>query len=308
MPNSGPQKVDTDTNPRIKALSFSNCSNPNRTANQWYPAREPMHCNDGVNDVGPSFAFGRTLADSLPLTDTIGLIPCGLWGVGIEMFAKGDRYNGVAGQNKPSNIYGLDNSATNAYQWMLNKCMFAKERGVISGIIMHQGEANTGNGTAWASKVKKTVKDLKTDLGLGDIPFVAGELREDTKASFNSYVNKFRDSIPNCHIASSRGLGVYNDDGYGLHFNQDGYRELGKRLAIEMLKGLRIPTAIKQQPPVNQPLTVNELHSNAVISLYTIDGRKVAGNSLSAITAEKKIRLFVMQKTGMPASLVINPN
>jgi hypothetical protein len=83
-----PDAASKVTTPRVKVLAFDNCSSPSRTKNAWSDACEPMHCGDGQNMMGPSYAFGQLLADSLK-NDTIGLIPLGLWGVSIEMFMKG---------------------------------------------------------------------------------------------------------------------------------------------------------------------------------------------------------------------------
>jgi hypothetical protein len=72
---------------------------------------------------------------------------------------------------------------------------------LIKGILLHQGEANAGEGTAWVNKVKTIVANLKTDLGLGDIPFIAGELIQDHAAdpnakNLNPFVNQLPKEIP----------------------------------------------------------------------------------------------------------------
>jgi uncharacterized repeat protein (TIGR02543 family) len=227
-----PDNESKKITPRVKVLGFATSASGNisRTANEWSDACEPMHCGDGVNAMGPSYAFGKVLADSLP-NDTIGLIPCGQWGVGIEYFQKGGIYTG----NKPSVPGG-----NNVYDWMLEKCQVAQERGVFSGIILHQGESNSGD-EDWPAKVKDIVDDLKSDLSItDDIPVVAGELLySGCCPGHNTLVNKIPETIPNSYVASANGL-----SGGGtipeLHFNQAGYRELGKRYAIEMLKGLRL--------------------------------------------------------------------
>lgn len=265
-----PQQIDQATNPRIKVLGFatSSCTGISpRTANKWSDASEPMHCGDGANAVGPSFAFGRAMADSFP-NDTIGLIPCGQWGVNISYFQKGGFYSGT----KPSVPGG-----NNVYQWMLTKCKLAQERGVFSGIIMHQGESNTGDGKAWITKVKSIVKDLKADLGLDyDIPFVAGELREDKNGSFNTNVVKYLpDSIPRCAVASSHGLQTFADS-YNLHFNQAGNREMGKRMAIEMIKLLNVTDISSKRPRIIQKESINAKDISTAI--YSLDGKMVLSN------------------------------
>lgn len=49
----------------------------------------------------------------------------------------------------------------------------------------------------------------------------------------NESVNTLPSVIPNCAVVSSAGCKGAPD---GLHFTADGYRELGRRYAAEMLK------------------------------------------------------------------------
>jgi hypothetical protein len=232
------------------------------------------------------------LADSLP-NDTIGLIPCGLWGVGIEMFVKGGNYTG---SNKPS----IMNGKNNAWDWMLTKCKKAAERGEFSGIILHQGEANSGQ-TTWLNQVKTIYTDLKKELGLTkDIPCCAGH---------NKVIADIPKTLPFGYVASSAGLSA----GGSLpqyHFSQAGYRTMGQRMAVEMMKGLRAanPDGVHLQPSQKRSLSINKLQGSAVTSLYSIDGRKISATSLNGMVSGKTHCLYVMQRPGTAASLVIDPN
>jgi hypothetical protein len=300
-----PDNDSKSTKPRVKVLSFANCSSPTRTANTWTDAREPMHCGDGQDMMGPSYVFGQMLADSLP-GDTIGLIPCGLWGVGIEMFVKGGNYTG---SNKPS----LMNGKNNAWDWMLTKCKLAVERGTFSGIILHQGEANSGQST-WLKQVKTIYNDLIKELALkNDIPLVAGELLQGENlnpkpccAGHNVEVNKIPGALPFGYVASSQGL-VGGGSLPQYHFSTDGYRQMGKRFAIEMLKGLRaIQTSTTPRPSPKRSLTLKNLQETSATSLYTINGKKLPAGSLQEIVSGKKHCIYVMQQSASKASLVIN--
>jgi hypothetical protein len=290
---------------RVKVLAFANCGSPSRTANEWYNAKEPMHCGDGQDMMGPSYAFGQMMADSLP-GDTIGLIPCGLWGVGIEMFVKGGNYTGT---NKPS----IMNNKNNAWDWMLTKCKKATERGVFTGIILHQGEANSGQAT-WLNQVKTIYNDLKKELVLPkDIPLVAGELVQASGAccaGHNTVIADIPKTLPFGYVASSQGLSA----GGSLpqyHFSTDGYRKMGQRMAAQMMKGLResgLLTEITSQPYQKRSVNINMLSTNNTTTLYTIDGKKIPAGKLTSIVSGKQQRIYVMQKPGSQASLVIDPN
>lgn len=294
-----PDADSKKTNPRIKVLAFADCSSPSRKTNTWSDACEPMHCGDGMNMMGPSYEFGKAIADSLP-NDTIGLIPCGQWGVSIDYFVKGGSYTGT----KPSTPGG-----TNVYQWMLTKCKEAQKRGVFSGIILHQGESNSGQ-SDWPTKVKKIVDDLKTDCGIsGDIPLVAGELLySGCCKGHNSVIATLPQKLPNSFVASSEGQSGVDQ----YHFNQAGYRTIGKRMAVEMVKGLKVyeKVATSQPKPQRFMTSMNVSANQSTSKVYSLDGRFIA--TASALNSKKALRpgnLYIIhnEETGVKTNLVIAP-
>jgi hypothetical protein len=228
---------DRKTNPRVKMLAYTNCSSQGLTYNSWYTAAPNLHgCGTGV---GLGDWFGRIVADSLK-TDTIALIPCAVPGVDISFFSK----NVVSSRRKDFSI-PPDNHWTGAYPWMLERLKKAQEKGVISGILFHQGEADWSDTARklWVNRVATIVKDLKTDLGFGDVPFVAGELRgqlnrttnESCCYAHNPYVATLAKTVPNGQLVSSKGLDPAND---AYHLTAAGNREFGKRYAASMLGAL----------------------------------------------------------------------
>jgi hypothetical protein len=297
-----PGADETKTTDRVMALAFNNCSSPSWQKDAWVPAREPLHRGDGGagnSTMGPVYVFGKVMADSLS-GDTIGLIPCGQSGVNIEHFMKGGKC--TAG-------YCVPYPGSDAYGWMLKKCQKAVERGEFAGIILHQGESNTSDKDAWLTKVKTIYNDLKKDIPLkNDVPLVAGQLLGNS--ALNTTIAKMSQTVTYGYYASSSGLsggGTYPD----LHFNQAGYRTMGQRMAVEMLKGLRAANPIVGVDPQHsqkQPLAISKLQENAITSLYTINGRKISASSLDGMIAGKTQRLYIMQKPGSAASLVIDQN
>lgn len=297
-----PGSEEKKTHPRIKVLAFANCSNPSRTANQWADACEPMHCGDGMNTMGPSYVFGKAMADSLT-NDTIGLIPCGLWGVSIEMFMEGK--TNTSG-NKPGMI------GDNAWEWMLAKCKESVQRGVFSGIILHQGESNSGQ-TDWPGKVKSIYDDLKKELGFTvNVPIVAGELLY-SGACFghNTQVGRIPETFPGYgYVASAQGLSGVDQ----YHFNADGYRELGKRYAVEMVKGMRaanLITAIRPRHRLVSPVSVNSLQDN--ISVYTLSGKLISAGPAVSGAADRSMQpgnpyVVVNKATGISTKLIKTGN
>lgn len=300
-----PDAASQKTNPRIKALGFatSTCGSVSRTANKWSDACEPMHCGDGIASMGPSYAFGQAIADSLP-DDTIGLIPAGLWGVSIEMFMKGKTNTS---SSKPSVV------GNNAWDWMVTKCKAAVERGEFSGIILEQGESNSGDGVKWLGKVKSIYNDLKTELQLkNDVPLVAGELLQASGnccSALNSSIDKIKDSLPNAFFASSKDLAAGGDQKQ-YHFNQAAYRTLGQRMAVEMMKGLKIP--IQVQPQYQRVISATSVNSQrGDLKVYSLDGRFIS--TAAAMTKAASLRpgsIYVVANnpTGAAVKLMVAPS
>ncbi len=294
---------DKKTTPRVMALAFNNCGNPSWQKDTWIPAREPLHCGDGSNDgntnMGPVYAFGRCMADSLP-NDTIGIIACGQSGVNIEYFMKNGKWNSQYRVTYPG--------GTNVWEWMLAKCKLAQKRGVITGIILHQGESNAGQ-EDWPTKVNSLLNDLKKECALPDnLPFVAGELLYGKQCSgHNTVIAKVPSVIPNSYVASAQGLSGKGDQ---FHFNRDSYLKLGARYAEQMMKAIHVANPVGINPKIinnKKALTVNNLKETSTTALYTISGKKLSASAVQNIASGKKHCIYVMQKPGMQASLVVNP-
>jgi hypothetical protein len=212
------QEADKMPNPRIKVLGFDACAATGRQTDKWDVAVPPLHeCWNSA--IGPGDYFAKTLIDVLPAGDTIGLVPAAISGEKIETFLK------VGGTK---------------YAWIVDRAKLAqKEGGVIDGILFHQGESNNGD-NSWPGKVKTLVTDLRTDLGLGDVPFLAGELAYDGGcAGHNAQVAKLPGLISNGFVVSASGLALDPaDTAYHLHFGHDAQVTFGKRYEAKMVEAL----------------------------------------------------------------------
>jgi hypothetical protein len=104
---------------------------------------------------------------------------------------------------------------------------------------MHQGESNNGEST-WPQKVKGVYDNLISDLSLdaSEVPLLAGQLVGGGTSGMNGIILRLPDTIPSAHVISADGLPNHVDN---LHFTPEGYRELGKRYAKEMLNILGYP-------------------------------------------------------------------
>ena len=122
----------------------------------------------------------------------------------------------------------------------MERARIAQEAGaVIDGILFHQGESNCGDG-AWPGKVATLIEDLREDLTLGDVPFLAGELAYTGNCKqHNPLVNQLPDELSNAWVVSASGLAVDPaDTQWNLHFDHDAQVEFGKRYAAKMVEAL----------------------------------------------------------------------
>ena len=238
--NARIQAQDTvNIDPRFMVLSTGDCDKTGRTKGNWYTAVPPLcRCNTGLT---PADYFGRTLVANLPEKVKVGVINVAIGGCKIELFDKSNYQSYVA--TAPSWMIGMINQYDgNPYARLVEMAKVAQKTGVIKGILLHQGESNT-NDTLWTKKVKLVYDNLMKDLKLNPkkVPLLAGELvNADQKgacASMNAIIATLPQVIPNAYVIPSAGCPGAPDR---LHFTAEGYRELGKRYAAQMLSILKV--------------------------------------------------------------------
>ena len=227
-----PAAADLVEDPRVKVLAYQDCANLGRRYDQWYPARPPLHgCNGGV---GPGDYLGKALADAYP-DATIGLVPLAIPGVDIDFFSKG-----VISTRRHEFMIPPDDHWAGAYDWVLERARLAQQAGTIRGIAFHQGESDTGR-PEWVGKVAAMVDALRTDLALGEVPFVVGELLYSgcCGAAHNPLIALLPQAISNTRVVSAQGLSGQDE----AHFDLAGQRELGKRYGAAMIELLQAPAS-----------------------------------------------------------------
>lgn len=220
--------------PRFQVLSAVDCSELNREKGQWYTAVPPLcRCNTGLTPVD---YFGRSLVANLPENVRIGVINVAIGGCKIELFDSKNYPSYV--ETAPGWMIPMINAYDgNPYGRLVEMAKEAQKTGVIKGILLHQGESNTGD-KEWPAKVKKVYGNLMADLNLNpeSVPLLAGETVNADQggacASMNEIIATLPDTIPNSYVISSKGLACTPDK---LHFVAAAYREFGHRYAEKML-------------------------------------------------------------------------
>lgn len=226
---------DLQVNNRFKVLQSVSCSNLSREKGRWYVAIPPLcQC---YSHLSPADYFGRTLVENLPEHISVGVINVAVGGCDIRLFDKDiyQDYDSTYTENWFTDKIKAYNG--NPYAHLLELAKLAQNDGVIKGILLHQGETNT-NDKHWPEYVQKIYSDLLSDLHLEaeNVPLLAGEVVHADQggicASMNEIINALPETIPTAHIVPSNGCTAKADS---VHFNAEGYRELGKRYGQTML-------------------------------------------------------------------------
>ncbi|MBN1116668.1 MAG: T9SS type A sorting domain-containing protein [Bacteroidales bacterium] len=234
MEGQGPiEAQDKVVDERFKTFQALDCSNLSRTKAEWYTAVPPTcQC---WSRLSPADYFGRTMVANLPDSITIGIVNVAIGGCDIRLFDK-DIYEDYDSTYTDSWFTDkVEAYEWNPYQYLIDLAKLAQQDGVIKGILLHQGETNTGQ-AEWPTYVKKIYNDMLTDLSLDaeSTPILAGEVLDVAGAccsSMNSIINRLPDTIPNSFVISSDNL---TGQDYA-HFDSEGYRRFGRRYAVQML-------------------------------------------------------------------------
>ena len=217
-----------DVSPRLKMMSPIDMPTMGRARGEWYPAIPPLTVPHG--GLSPADYFGRTLLENLPEEVSVGIINVSVGGCKIELFDEEQCADYLREQpdwlKRRAQDYG-----GNPYAHLIDLAREAQHYGIIKGILLHQGESNTGD-REWSHKVKRIYERMLKDLGLtaSEVPLLVGEVVHATEggacASMNDIIATLPTVIPTAHVVSSEGCPSAPDK---LHFTAEGYRTLGRR-------------------------------------------------------------------------------
>lgn len=233
VPSSETQGVSE----RFQRLYTANdCSTCGKKKGQWYTAVPPLaRCFHGNGiGYGPVDNFGRTLVDNLDPEIRVGVVVVACGGCDIELFEKNRCVSYINSAADWLKNYARDYGG-NPYERMIEMAKLAKEVGVIKGILIHQGENNSGQ-TDWPDRLKGVYGTILSDVGLNaeEVPLLVGEVRHSGPCSgHNQIIANVPNVIPTAYVISSDGCESAGDQ---YHFSVKGYKELGKRYAEKMLE------------------------------------------------------------------------
>ena len=243
---------------------------PERKMGEWYEAIPPL-CRPNTG-LTPADWFGRTLVTSLPENIKIGVIHVAIGGIDIKGFLP-DSIDNYVKTKAPNWMKGMlaayDN---NPYQRLVTLAKKAQNDGVIKGILMHQGETNTGD-PKWAGMVKEVYDNLCGDLQLKpeEVNLYAGNIVQADGKGVCIGCKKQIDELPQTlHTAQVISSDNCTNGPDRLHFDAAGYRELGCRYGEAVARHLGFEP---KRPYIEMPKKI-EAPADAFIAETTVPGNE----------------------------------
>ena len=180
---------------------------------RWEPATNPLNRystirkNLKMQKLNPGYSFAKTMLQKQKDL-SLGLVVNAKGGTKIEQWAKGTKF----------------------YKDAVRRTKEAQKTGTLKGILWHQGESNAGKPDGYLEKLKTLITDLRKDLGIADLPFVAGQVRN--VPAINKQIAQLPSAVPHTGFVSSEGLKTKDR----WHFDAPSMKLLGTRYAQAMLK------------------------------------------------------------------------
>ena len=256
--------------PRFLLMPAVDFPEKGRKMGEWCEASAPL-CRPNTG-LTPADWFGRTLVASLPENIKIGVIHVAIGGIDIKGFLP-DSIDNYVKTKAPGWMKGMlaayDN---NPYERLVTLAKKAQKDGVIKGILMHQGETNTGD-PKWAGMVQQVYDNLCGDLQLKpeEVNLYAGNIVQANGEGVCIGCKKQIDELPKtlhtAQVISSDGCTNGPDK---LHFDAAGYRELGCRYGEAVARHLGFEP---KRPYIEMPKAI-EVPADAFIAETTIPGNE----------------------------------
>ena len=198
---------------------------------RWHYAREPMDA--AINQVDPvsrdgnaGYSLATAFANTLLKKDSsliIGFIPCARGATSIEKWQRNLSEN---------SLYGS----------CLKRARAASTMGKIVGLLFYQGEADALDPEVypqrkpspfkWAEKFSRFVHDIRSDLGLPNLPIVFAQLSHNKAPKRYVYWEEVKKQQAKVNLSNVRMVKipklVLKDY---VHFTKEGYDTIGKLFA-----------------------------------------------------------------------------
>lgn len=183
----------------------------------WVPAKNPLNLYSTIRKevemqrLGPVYNFARTMRKYRP-TKEIGLVVNAKGGTALAEWMPG----------------------THFYKEALSRVKAAAQQGTIRGVIWHQGESDLGKLETYLPNLEILITQLRTDLSISDLPFVAGHIATDQpgRKVFNELIDKLPERVPFTAVVHAGRTQTFDQ----VHFDTDSQLLMGKRYGKQMRK------------------------------------------------------------------------
>lgn len=189
-------------------------------------AKEPLHFYEPTRtglDCGLS--FGKTLINNLPDSISILLIPAAVGGSSVAQWL---------GDSTHRNVKLLTN--------FQSKVELAKSYGSIKGILWHQGEsdANPAGISNYELKLSNLFEVFRTIVGNKSLPILVGSLGSysSDKKNWELINERILDLAKKDSVTYVIPTFDLKDKGDKIHFDSEGQRRMGERMADKFLSTL----------------------------------------------------------------------
>lgn len=210
-------------------LSWEIASNP---MNKYSSKRKDMR----VQRISPAYGFAINVKDKVAVP--IGMVVNAKGASTITHWTKG-------------NAEGL-------YAAAIIRAQEAQKWGRFKAILWHQGEGDSGSGvSAYPTRLRALVDNLRADLNEPDLYFVAGELAYwrgggNGSTAFNNMIQTIASFVPNSDYISSEGtIPLINEA--DPHFDRESNILLGKRYADKVLEKIYGISSSNSETSLNKP-------------------------------------------------------
>lgn len=194
---------------------------------KWIYAKEPLHFYEpSMTGLDCGMAFAKKLLDSIPEGISIAVIPCAVGGSSIEQWINNETFRGVT---------LLDN--------FKEKVGFAKDYGILKGIIWHQGESNAKSELIpkYSQRLDSLINAFRFLVKNDTLPIILGELGSYSKPtekqmrwdSINTVIQDIAWKDKNIALVET---GDLKHKGDNVHFDSESQRILGERYAKKYLE------------------------------------------------------------------------
>lgn len=183
----------------------------------WIPAKNPLNLYSTIRKevemqrLGPAYNFAKSLR-RYNTGKEIGLVVNAKGGTALAEWMPG----------------------THFYKEAVSRVKTAANQGTIRGVIWHQGESDLGKLETYLPNLEILITQLRTDLGIPDLPFVAGHIATDQSGRkvFNDLIEQLPRRMPFTGVVHAKRTRTFDQ----VHFDTKSQLLMGKRYAKKMRK------------------------------------------------------------------------